>query len=208
MEVKSLEEVRKHCVSNGYETAECGRISGYLVAKGVKSVEEVIKFRIGTRTLQDFIDWFEGTKKFDPTEIVCGDCVHLASGRNYQVINVANDDLVVIDGDGCVKVINSNIVERYCTKEEASEVFDLLKANRLAYCYNCEALEPFHSVFEPIEAKVSALVHSCNEDELKILDNLMNLIASLEEQCVSDNVALALTSVFEDLAIAMDRDEY
>ena len=57
--MKTLEEVKKHCFKNGYSKEAMFKICGWLVAKGLKEAKEVVRYKVGNLTFEDFLEWFE-----------------------------------------------------------------------------------------------------------------------------------------------------
>lgn len=64
MEMKTLEEIKKHCKENGYSRDAMFKICGWLVAKGIKESDEPIPYKEGYDTFDNFVAWFEGKESF------------------------------------------------------------------------------------------------------------------------------------------------
>ena len=65
MEKKTLEEIKKHVLENGYKENEMFKICGWLVAKGIKDSKTRICYKAGQGTFDDFVAWFEGKKNIE-----------------------------------------------------------------------------------------------------------------------------------------------
>ena len=59
MKEKTIEDVRLHCLENGYTKEAMNQICAYLCGKGIKGRKEIIKFLVGDGTYGDFLEWFE-----------------------------------------------------------------------------------------------------------------------------------------------------
>lgn len=127
MENKSIEQVKEHCLNVGYTHKDMARICGFLVGKGMKKVEEVISFRVGGKTLKDFIEWFESD------EFVDGDYVLLHDKQIGLLIDAVDDNFVFFGSNRVVKVIQGYEIERKCTEMEIEAVNSILDTCGLVY---------------------------------------------------------------------------
>lgn len=204
MKEKTIEDVRLHCLGNGYTKEAMIQICAYLCGKGIKGRKEIIKFLVGDGTYEDFLEWFEN----DEVAMFVGDYIHTKDGGNYQIINLDDKKLVVIDGDAKVKVITYDDVVRPCTDEEEDDLYDLLEANGLFFCPECEALEAA-SDLDPILCKIEALeaANPCDEDIEGVVEKLRNLCTWLDILETDKENEQRIVSILEDLAIYMNNSE-
>lgn len=56
--MKTREEVLLHLSLNGYTNDAIGRICGFLVARELKTLNEVIKYKKGDKSFEDFYRWY------------------------------------------------------------------------------------------------------------------------------------------------------
>lgn len=204
MKEKTIEDVRLHCLDNGYTKEAMNQICAYLCGRGIKGRKEIIKFLVGDGTYEDFLEWFEN----DEVAIFVGDYIHAKDGGNYQIINLGDKKIVVIDGDAKVKVIAYDDVVRPCTDEEEDDLYDLLEANGLFFCPECEALEAT-SDLDPILGKIEALEEANPEDEdiAGVVEKLRNLCTWLDILETNKENEQRIVSILEDLAMYMNNNE-
>ena len=55
---KTIQDVKKHCVDNGYSEKARTQICAFLVGAGLKGTQDVLKFKIGVKTFDDFVKWY------------------------------------------------------------------------------------------------------------------------------------------------------
>lgn len=204
MKEKTIEDVRLHCLDNGYTKEAMNKICAYLNGKGIKGRKETIKFLVGNGTYEDFLEWFEN----DEVEIYVGDYIHAKDGINYQIINLDDKKLVVIDGDAKVKVITYDDVVRPCTEKEEDDLHDLLETHSLFFCPECETLEATNDL-DPILSKIEALEEANPEDEdiAGAVERMRRLCTWLDVIETNDSNRKRIVSILEDLAIYMNRNE-
>lgn len=204
MKEKTIEDVRLHCLDNGYTKEAMNQICAYLNGKGIKGRKETIKFLVGNGTYEDFLEWFEN----DEVAMFVGDYIHAKDGINYQIINLGDKKIVVIDGDAKVKVISYDDVVRPCTEEEEDYLYELLEANGLFFCTECEALEAT-SDLDPILGKIEALEEANPEDEdiAGAVERMRRLCTWLDVIETNDSNRKRIVSILEDLAIYVNRNE-
>lgn len=58
--MKTREEVLDHLLKNGYENEAINKIMGFMVAKELKQVDEVVAIKKGKLIFDDFYKWFNG----------------------------------------------------------------------------------------------------------------------------------------------------
>lgn len=78
--MKTREEVLNHLIENGYNKKAINKITGFMVAKELKALDETVKILKGDKTFEDFFKWYhdcESTSKEEEcTEIeYCPYCV-------------------------------------------------------------------------------------------------------------------------------------
>lgn len=62
-------EVLRHLVNNGYSNNAITKITGFLIGKGLKEPNELITFKKGEKTWDEFIVWFENKPTKRPKTI-------------------------------------------------------------------------------------------------------------------------------------------
>lgn len=55
---KNLNVVKQHCIATGYTHKTLHQICAFLVGAGLKGTQDVLKFKIGTKTFDDFVKWY------------------------------------------------------------------------------------------------------------------------------------------------------
>ena len=132
--MKTLEEIKKHLLRNGYTSKDKYRICGWLVAKGIKDTNETIVFREGTRNMEDFIRWFEGNEE-DEKSFTCkkGDFVSVQRGIYGIALADSKDGLVLLLDENCVLIYAINEDTRLCTEEEKERILGYLKRQGITY---------------------------------------------------------------------------
>lgn len=63
--MKTKEEVFAHLKSVGYLQSEISKIMGFLIGNGTKSAKELVHYRRGNRTFDDFLSWYQTEPKCD-----------------------------------------------------------------------------------------------------------------------------------------------
>lgn len=55
---RTIQEVTQHCIDNGYNSNARTKICAFLVGAGLKGTQDVLKFKIGEKTFEDFVNWY------------------------------------------------------------------------------------------------------------------------------------------------------
>lgn len=63
---KNKNEVLEYLEKNGHNERAIEKITGFMIGNNLKKNNEVIRFRIGNGTWDDFYDWYRGEIKRDP----------------------------------------------------------------------------------------------------------------------------------------------
>lgn len=202
MKEKTIEDVRLHCMDNGYTKEAMGKICSFLCGKGLKHRKEAIKFLIGDGTFDDFMDWYE-----DVELPRVGDFIHTKDGGNYQIITSDDKKIVVIDAAANAKVLNNDDIERRCTEEESMALYEGLIAKGLIYCPDCERLEAT-SDLDLILGKIEELeeANPNDEDIAGVTVALSNLCTWLDMLETDDENEYRIVSILEDLAMYVNGD--
>ena len=214
--MKTLEEVKKHCFKNGYSKEAMFKICGWLVAKGLKEAKEVVRYKVGNLTFEDFLEWFENDD-YDFEEMERGECVHVCDGVNVMILSpIYNDDFVGIDASASVGHYQITEKSRPCTEKETKMIVDSLHEQGLHFCDECEELEPYNDCFDPAIEVFNELEGMCDDKdaediELKqeILNCFKTLIPLLQSKSeLNEDYKDTIIQLLEDLAIALcDSDE-
>lgn len=132
--MKTFEEIKKHLLINGYTSKDKYRICGWLVAKGIKDMNETLTFREGTRNMEDFIRWFEGNEEEEkPFTCKRGDFVSVQRGIHGIALADSKDGLILLLDENCVLIYAINEDTRLCTEEEKERILDYLKCQGITY---------------------------------------------------------------------------
>ena len=132
--MKKLEEIKKHLLRFGYTNDDKYRICGWLVAKGIKDINETLIFREGTHTIEDFIGWFEnGNADNKPFTCKRGDFVSVQRGIHGIALADSKDGLILLLDENCVLIYAINEDTRLCTEEEKECILDYLKCQGITY---------------------------------------------------------------------------
>ena len=78
--MKTKEQVLNHLLENGYNKKAISKITGFMVAKELKALDEVVKILKGDKSFEDFFKWYHSCettpKEAECTEIeYCPCCV-------------------------------------------------------------------------------------------------------------------------------------
>lgn len=133
--MKTLEEIKKHLLRFGYTNDDKYRICGWLVAKGIKDINETLIFREGTHTIEDFIGWFEnGNADNKPFTCKKGDFVSVQRGIYGIALTDSKDGLVLLLDDHCVSHIYVITTDtRLSTNEEKERFLERIKRKGITY---------------------------------------------------------------------------
>ena len=132
--MKTLEEIKKHLLRFGYTKNDKYRICGWLVAKGIKDMNETLNFREGTRNMEDFIRWFECNEEEEkPFTCKKGDFVSVQRGIYGIALADSKDGLILLLDENCVLIYAINEDTRLCTEEEKERILEYLKGQGITY---------------------------------------------------------------------------
>ena len=133
--MKTLEEIKKHLLRIGYTSKDKYRICGWLLAKGIKDMNETLVFREGTRNMEDFIRWFEGNEEEEkPFTCKKGDFVSVQRGIYGIALTDSKDGLVLLLDEHCVcNIYVITTYTRLCTYEEKKRFLDHFKRKGITY---------------------------------------------------------------------------
>jgi hypothetical protein len=203
MKEKTIEDVRLHCMDNGYTKEDMGKICSFLYGKGLKHRKETIRFLVGDGTFDDFMDWFDDIE-LPPV----GNYIHTKDGGNYKIITSCGEKIVVIDADANAKVLNDADVERLCTAEEIIELYEGLMANGLIVCPDCERLEAT-SDLDLVLGNIEELeeANPNDEDMAGVVESLRNLCTWLDMLETDEENKYRIVSILEDLAMYVNGDD-
>ena len=68
--MKTKEQVLNHLLENGYNKKAISKITGFMVAKELKALDEVVKILKGDKTFEDFFKWYHSCET-TPKEAKC-----------------------------------------------------------------------------------------------------------------------------------------
>lgn len=133
--MKTLEEIKKHLLRFGYTSKDKYRICGWLVAKGIKDINETLIFREGTHTIENFIGWFECNEEEEkPFTCKKGDFVSVQRGIYGIALTDSKDGLVLLLDDHCVSHIYVITTDtRLSTNEEKERFLERIKRKGITY---------------------------------------------------------------------------
>lgn len=142
---KTIQEVKKHCVDNGYSEKARTQICAFLVGAGLKSTKDVLKFKIGQKTFDDFVKWYNA----ETEELV------LERGRFVLIDKYAEVPALIIEtfDDACLVMTDTGLfcVEKdmiigYADVDDMSHVLESLINFNLYWDCNKQKLLPYWHV--------------------------------------------------------------
>lgn len=145
MDKKTIKEIKKHCVENGYCEKARTQICAFLVGAGLKETKDVLKFKIGAKTFDDFVKWYNT----ETEELI------LERGRFVLIDKYAEVPALIIEtfDDACLVISNTGLfccVEKeqivgYADVDEIAHVLDSLSNFNLYWdCKNKKLLPSWH----------------------------------------------------------------
>lgn len=148
--MKTKKDVKKHLEKSGYRDDAIERICGFLIAKELKEVDEVFRFKKGSLRFKDFLLWFNmELPNLTVDDLEYGDYVHVCDGHDVLVLTLMEEgkDFVGFDGVevGCYVLDKDS---RMCTDEELAEVMDTMHANCLDFDYATCSIVPLRDADE------------------------------------------------------------
>jgi hypothetical protein len=140
---KTLTEVKNHCIEVGYNHNARTQICAFLVGAGLKSTQDVLKFKIGAKTFEDFVKWYNA----ETEELV------LERGRFVLIDNDAEvypalileafeDSCLTMSDTGLFCVANEMIVG-YADVDDIAHVLESLLDFNLYWDCDKKKLLPF-----------------------------------------------------------------
>lgn len=221
MKQKTMSEIRRHCLCNGYSEYEMGKICGFLIAKGLKSNEEKISYRKGNHKFEDFIKWFEGNDTLNAFEVCEGDVLALSDDFKVLVIIAPKRGVNLFYGiDENNRIIKFSIDEKaiICGKEETNDFIE--KLERDACSVKDFLLGEFDMDNEDEEEdddeeeccfpdalllKIDLLEQLSKEGHVKLLADVLRHLVHYVDGCTLNEASKELlSSVFEDLGDALN----
>ena len=221
MKQKTMSEIRRHCLCNGYSEYEMGKICGFLIAKGLKSNEEKISYKKGNHKFEDFIKWFEGNATLKAFEVCEGDVLALSDDFKVLVITTPNgcgNSFYGMDENN--RIIKFSIDEKtsICGKEEANDFIEKLEKDGFSVKdflrgefdrYDDDEQEDDDEdeccFTDALLLKIDLLEQMCKEGHVKLLaDVLRHLVHYVDGCTLNEAPKTVLSSIFEDLGAELN----
>lgn len=206
--MKTIKEINEHLLKVGYTCRSMNRICDFL--DGIIEKDEFeVEFTLGENEFEDFKEWFNSEEvkkhKFADDEFMKGDFIHVEKDLDVLVLS----DLV----DGHFVGTNGTIIHQYeltdesrpCNEYEIKKVENHLEDNGVAFCYDCDELEPTNlkkiSTFEEAEKlceENKKLINELLRDvfaeksksydkiEIEAKEAIENIIANLHESKITN----------------------
>lgn len=150
--VKTIKDVKKHCVDNGYSEKARTQICAFLVGAGLKETQDVLKFKIGAKTFDDFVKWYNT----ETEELI------LERGRFVLIDKYAEvpaliietfDDACLVMSDTGLFCVENEMIVGYADVDDITHVLEgLITFNLYWDCDKQKLLPSWH------------VKHSTNED--------------------------------------------
>lgn len=145
--MKTIEEVKNHIVSVGYNDEAKGRICGFLVAKELKGVKDKLRFKLGDRNFEDFLDWFDDEEEsYGINEICFGDCIHVQDGLNVVALGCVYGDTFVATDGAAICPCKVTKQTRPCNEKEADLLQKQMDEENIAFDYDMMCLAPLNNI--------------------------------------------------------------
>lgn len=222
MKQKTMSEIRRHCLCNGYSEYEMGKICGFLIANGLKSNEEKISYKKGNHKFEDFIKWFEGNDTLKAFEVCDGDVLALSDDFKVLVITTPNgcgNSFYGMDENNRIIKFAIDEKTRICGKEEADDFIEKLEKD--GFSVKDFLLGEFdmddddeeeedddeEECFCPntLLLKIDLLEQMCKEGHVKLLaDVLRHLVHYVDGCTLNEAPKTVLSSIFEDLGAELN----
>ncbi len=217
MKQKTMSEIRRHCLCNGYSEYEMGKICGFLIAKGLKSNEEKISYKKGNHKFEDFIKWFEGNDTLKAFEVCEGDVLALSDDFKVLVITTPNgcgNSFYGMDENN--RIIKFSIDEKtsICGKEEANHFIEKLEKDGFSVkdfllgefdMDDDDEEEDELDFSDYVNEKIEQLEESSEEVHLKMFAEVLRCIVRYVDGCsLPDETKDLLSSIFVDLGMALN----
>lgn len=146
MDKKNIKEIKKHCVENGYCEKARTQICAFLVGAGLKETQDVLKFKIGAKTFDDFVKWYNA----ETEELVLerGRFVLIDSGAEVfpaLILDAFDDACLTMSDTGLFCVCNEMIVG-YADVDDITHVLESLINFNLYWDCDKQKLLPYWHV--------------------------------------------------------------
>lgn len=223
MKQKTMSEIRRHCLCNGYSEYEMGKICGFLIAKGLKSNEEKISYKKGNHKFEDFIKWFECNSTLKAFEVCEGDVLALSDDFKVLVITTPNgcgNSFYGMDENN--RIVKFSIDEKtsICGKEEADDFIKKLEKDGFSvkdFLLGELVMDDDDDEEEDddeddalcfsdyVNEKIELLEESSEEVHLKMFAEVLRCIVRYVDGCTLNEASkVVLSSIFEDLGAALN----
>lgn len=221
MKQKTMSEIRRHCLCNGYSEYAMCKICGFLIAKGLKSNEEKISYKKGNHKFEDFIKWFEGNDTLKAFEVCEGDVLALSDDFKVLVITTPNgcgNSFYGMDENN--RIIKFSIDENtsICGKEETSNFIEKLEKDGFSVKDfllgefdmdddNEEEDDDEEECCFPnaLLLKIDLLERISKERHVKLLAYVLRHLVHYVDGCTLNEASkTVLSSIFEDLGAALN----
>lgn len=216
MKQKTMSEIRRHCLCNGYSEYEMGKICGFLIAKGLKSNEERISYKKGNNKFEDFIKWFEGNSTLKAFEVCEGDVLALSDDFKVLVITTpigCGSSFYGMDENN--RIVKFSIDEKtsICGKEETNDFIEKLEKDGFSvkdfllgeFDMDDEGDDEEWCCCTSAFAKIDLLEQLSKEGHVKLLADVLRHLVHYVDGCTLNEASKELlSSVFEDLGDALN----
>lgn len=218
MKQKTMSEIRRHCLCNGYSEYEMGKICGFLIAKGLKSNEEKISYKKGNHKFEDFIKWFECNSTLKAFEVCEGDVLALSDDFKVLVITTPNgcgNSFYGMDENN--RIVKFSIDEKtsICGKEEADDFIKKLEKDGFSvkdfllgeFDMDEEEDDDEEECCFPdaLLLKIDLLEQKCKEGHVKLLAGVLRHLVHYVDGCTLNEASkTVLSSIFEDLGAELN----
>lgn len=219
MKQKTMSEIRRHCLCNGYSEYEMGKICGFLIAKGLKSNEEKISYKKGNHKFEDFIKWFEGNDTLKAFEVCEGDVLALSDDFKVMVITTPNgcgNSFYGMDENN--RIVKFSIDEKtsICGKEETDDFIEKLEKDGFSVKdfllgefdideEEDEEDEEEDDFSDYVNKKIELLEESSKDVIVKMLSEVLRCLGRYVGGCdLKQPTKNLLSSIFEDFALALN----
>lgn len=219
MKQKTMSEIRRHCLCNGYSEYEMGKICGFLIAKGLKANEEKISYKKGSHKFEDFIKWFEENDTLKAFEVCEGDVLALSDDFKVLVITTPNgfgNSFYGMDENNRIIKFSIDEKTRICGKEEANDFIEKLEKDGFSVKdflfgeFDMDEEEEDDDEEEccfpdALLLKIDLLEQMCKEGHVKLLAGVLRHLVHYVDGCtLNETSKTVLSSIFEDFGAALN----
>lgn len=148
---KTIQDVKKHCVDNGYSEKARTQICAFLVGAGLKGTQDVLKFKIGAKTFEDFVKWYNS--KTDELILERGRFVlidYYAEVYPALILEEFEDACLVLSDTGLF-CIEKEMILGYASVDDISHVLESLIDSNLYWDCDKQKLLPCWHVKKTID---------------------------------------------------------